>query len=178
MKKLLVTLLALLVSTSAIAGVDLKFTPGVAMPHKLTEAYGFEYDDVSPSFDFEGNYIFDNGFALGADVFFAPGGWKVGKFDGDVNMVGVTFGPKYFYKVEKLRLFAGVGFGYYNTQIDAFGRSYDEDSWGVNGSVGFDYNVWKSMTLGLKSTVHYVRDGGFDDDYVVVAVGPTFGLTF
>jgi len=157
-----------------------KVSGQMAYAFKMNEPAGVDIRNVNPGFNFDADIGILGGLYFGTNVNFIPGAFSIPVLgiEGDIDMVGVTFGPLYYVNLaDAWEAYAGVGFGYYNTEVSALGLSTDKDSFGMQGSMGINYK-WKHLTAGLKTQVHYIADAGAKDDAMVWTVGPTIGVVW
>ncbi len=156
----------------------------------LTAGAGAIQENVrnfAPGFDFSGDIIHKSGFGGGIKIFYLPTTWSIsdlsGSLNGDANFVSLTAGPRYYHAVnEKVEVFGEANIGWYKTdaslRIGTVTVSDSKNSFGFNFGAGVEWNVYKLMTVGGKTLVHYISDTGGNDDAMIFSVGPTIGMKF
>lgn len=118
------------------------------------------------------------GLGFGTGFVFMPGNFDVAGIKGDLNVIGLTAGPRYYFTLsDSWELFGYANFGWYRSEAEAAGLSNTENTWGLNGGVGVNY-LYKKMTVGMKGGTHYIKEVADNDDMMVWTVGPTLGVKF
>jgi len=204
MKQRLVLLciaVTVLMHVSAFAKIEFhaRFNPSMGYTEKKAEGtFANVRSDIrnfNPVIDFDFDIVYAKsaplelfGYAIGAgvNVVYVPSKWKLsdntGSVNADFDTVGATIGPKMYFRILPLSLYAGIGLGMYNTEasVSHGGLSYNDNknSFGLSGMIGLDYDALPFLTIGGKAMIHYIRDGGQGDDYMIYSIGPSVGVEF
>jgi len=182
MRKILL-LVVMLSMVSAVAHADLKFraqgSPAFSILTKYTEVPGVNVRDFNVGANFEASVEFWKGIGFGMDFLYMPGSFSIAGFpDGDLNMYGLTFGPRYYLPIaQNFEAYALANFGWYRSNGSLLGVSMQKDDWGMNFGVGLNY-IYKNMTVGVKFAANYLANIGGGDDAMIYSLGPTIGVRF
>ncbi|MBT3181673.1 MAG: S8 family serine peptidase [Deltaproteobacteria bacterium] len=109
--------------------------------------------------------------------------------DGALNIIGITGGVQYAntdlnMNDKRVRLWVSGEVGPYITNSSSsivagnwiMSGSRTTVSFGMNGGLGFDYQITDNIDIGISAKVHYVLCDW--DDYILIGGGPTFRWNF
>ncbi len=92
----------------------------------------------------------------------------------DLNIAGVTVGPRFELPLWDLVLRASAGIGNYNFS----GALVNENSLGFNAGASVNLALSEKTFASLGADFHYATDTGGKDDLVLVTFGPKVGFKF
>lgn len=87
--------------------------------------------------------------------------------DAKVTTWSIPVTVKYIYPATKdIDIFAGAGFGYYSSKIEANDESDTGDGWGYHAVVGADYKITPDIALGMELKWNRVtaKNSDWDDN--------------
>jgi hypothetical protein len=187
MKKLVLTVVALAMLAGTAMAADKTFrasvSPQLGVIGKIDSPAGTDIRRQNFNLDSDVSIELWKGLGLGANFIFMPGKFEItGITEGNLDVMGLSFGPRYFYALsDNWELYGYLNAGWYRTEVAAtvFGvlTTNTENDWGINGGAGVNYN-YKKLTVGFKAGTHYARNASGGDDMMIWTFGPTIGVRF